>query len=379
MIIVYCIDSIRGVGGIQHVTLEKANALVELEGHTVWILYADHCGKLIFPLSPRVQTVDLGISYYEDDWKSQWHVLKGILFRRRRHKRELKKALNKIQPDVVISVGQSEKNLVPKIRGRWATIREFHFARNYRDLSSHTFFDCLLSLGGKIMDLFSLKKYDRIVVLTQEDKVRNWPSWKNVSVIPNPVDLSSLHSSWESNRILSVGRLVYQKNYSSLIRAFDLVSKRFPKWSLDIFGEGNERDNLYSLINSLGLSEVVHLKGACSKIQEIMLGYSIFAQTSRFEGFPLVLVEALSCGLPVVSYTCPCGPKDIIRDGVDGFLVPPGDEALLAERICHLIEDKNLRRKMGAAALERAKVFSLETVIPMWTSLFEELVKEKKK
>ena len=87
----------------------------------------------------------------------------------------------------------------------------------------------------------------------------------------------------------------------------------------------------------------------------------------------------MSGGLPVVSYACPCGPKDIIRDGIEGFLVPPGDEAMLAERICQLIEDENLRRRMGVAAQERAKEFSLEKVIPMWTSLFEELVKEKKK
>ena len=379
MIIAYCIDSINGIGGIQHVTLEKANALVELENYTVWILYADHSGKLIFPLSSKVQTIDLGISYYEDDWKSPWHVLKGILFRRRKHKRELKKALNKIRPDVVISVGQSEKNIVPTIRGRWATIREFHFARNYRDLSSHSFFNCLLSLGGIIMDLFSLRQYDRIVVLTQEDKERNWPHWENVSVIPNPVYLSSLHSSLESNRILSAGRLVYQKNYSSLIRAFALVSKRFPEWSLDIFGEGNERRELVSLIESLNLSDSVHLAGNQSNLKEQLPDYSLFTLSSRFEGFGLVLIEAMSGGLPVISYACPCGPKDIIRDGVDGFLVPPGDETMLAERICQLIEDENLRRRMGTAALERAKDYSLEKIIPMWTSLFEELVKEKKK
>ena len=93
----------------------------------------------------------------------------------------------------------------------------------------------------------------------------------------------------------------------------------------------------------------------------------------------MAILEAMNYGLPVVSYACPFGPRDIIRDGVDGFLVPPGNETMLAERICQLIEDKNLRRKMGAAAQERAKEFSLEKVIPMWTNLFEELVKEKKK
>jgi glycosyltransferase involved in cell wall biosynthesis len=379
MIIVYCINSIHGVGGIQHVTVMKANALAEIENNVVWILYADHSGICYYPLSLKVHTIDLGINYYEDDWKSRWHILKGILIRRRKHYWALRKALNDIQPDVVISVGQSEKNLLPAVRGKWVIIREFHFGRNYRHLVSHSFFNRLLALGGSFVDSFTLKKYDRIVVLTQEDKERNWSGWNSVSVIPNLVHLSSSHASLESNKIIAAGRLVYQKDYSSLIRAFALVAKRFPQWSLDIFGEGDERENLSTLIISLGLSEVVHLKGLCSKIQETMSGYSIFALSSRFEGFPLALVEALSSGLPVVSYACPCGPRDIIRDGVDGFIVPPEDEATMAERICQLIEDETLRRKMGASALERAKEFSLGKVIPMWTSLFNELIENKKR
>ena len=379
MKIVYCIDSINGIGGIQHVTLEKANALAEYDSNTVWILFADHSGNQIFPLSPKVHKIDLNINYYKDDWKSRWHVLKGILVRRRKHKRALKKALNRIQPDIVISVGQSEKNLLPTIRGKWATVREFHYTRNYRRLVARTLFDRLLSFCGDCVDVFVLKKYDRIVALTQEDKERNWQQWGTVYVIPNPVTVFPTHTSLCTSTILAAGRLTYQKNFASLIRAFSVVTKRFPEWSLDIFGDGEERDYLSSLITDLGLFENIHLMGNCSNIQEIMPRYSLFALSSRFEGFGLVLVEALSCGLPVVSYACPCGPKDIVRDGIDGFLVSPGDESMLAERICQLIEDENLRRKMGAAALERAKEFSFEKVIPMWTTLFEELVKEKKK
>jgi glycosyltransferase involved in cell wall biosynthesis len=377
MIIVYCIDSIHGVGGIQHVTMMKANALAEMEDNTVWILYADHSGKRSFPLSPKVHTIDLGINYYEDDWKSRWYVLKGILIRRRKHKKALKQALNEIQPDIVVSVGQSEKNLVPAIRGKWATVREFHFVRNYRKLVARSVFDWILAFGGAFVDSFTLKKYDSIVTLTQEDQMRNWSHWKQVSVIPNPVQLSPLQSSLESNRILGAGRLVHQKNFSSLIRAFALVAKRYPQWSLDIFGEGPERNNLSSLINALGLSEVIHLKGLCSNIQEIMPDYSVFTLTSKFEGFALVLIEAQSCGLPVVSYACPCGPRDIIEDGVNGFLVSPGDETALAERLCYLIENENLRRKMGGLAVEFSKRFGVNIIVHQWMDLFRSLTQKK--
>ena len=104
-----------------------------------------------------------------------------------------------------------------------------------------------------------------------------------------------------------------------------------------------------------------------------MLSASMLIMTSLYEGFGNVIIEAMSCGLPVVSYACPCGPKDIITDGVDGFLVPPKDEETLAERICRLIEDETLRCRLGGAALERSKDFGIERVLKMWTDLFTTL------
>ena len=377
MRIIYCLDSINYVGGIQHVTVTKANALASLPGNEVWIIVADNSGERGVHLSPDVHFVDLGINYYEDDWKSRWNVLKGILIKRRKHRKALKAVLNEIQPDILISVGQSEKNFLPTIRGPWGTIREYHFVKSYRRFHAHTYFDRVLAWGGDLMDRIILKRYDRLVVLTQEDKERNWQPWKNVSVIPNPAHSSSRRASLVSKRIIAIGRLTYPKNFSSLIRAFAIVGQLFPDWSLDIFGDGDERDTLSSEIFSLGLNSTIRLMGNTSDVLSILPDYSIFAMSSRFEGFPLVLVEALSCGLPVVSYACPCGPKDIIRNGVDGFLVPPGDETLLAESLCCLIENEALRKKMGASAFERAKDYSLEKIIPLWMSLFKELSEKK--
>ena len=306
--------------------------------------------------------------------------MKGILIKRRKHRRELKKALNIIRPDIVIAVGQSEKNLLPTIRGKWAIIREFHYGRNYRLMSATTLFDQILAIAGNLADYLFLRHYDQIVVLTHEDKDTHWKKFHNVNVIPNPiVPSNSRTATLDDNRVIAVGRLAYPKNFDSLIRAYSLVATRFPNWNLAIFGEGNERTSLEMTIKQRGLCHSIHLMGQTPNIPMELLSSSIFALSSRFEGFGLAILEAMNYGLPIVSYACPFGPRDIIRDGVDGFLVPTGNETMLAERICQLIEDKNLRRKMGAAARERAKEFSLEKVIPMWTNLFEELVKEKKK
>ena len=378
MIIVYCLDSINGIGGIQRVTVTKANALAEVPGNEVWVIVADNSGRPVFALSPAVHFVDLQINYYEDDWKSRWNVLKGIVVKRRVHKRRLKEQLKAILPDVVISVGQSEKNVIPSIRGNWATVREFHFTRRYRDYHAVSFFNRLSAWCGNALDSLVLRKYDRIVVLTYEDKKLNWRRWNNVRVIYNPVYLSSQVSSLESKRIIAVGRLTYQKNFSSLIRAFKSVADRFPGWTLDIYGEGKERDALSAEIRNLGLDASVRLMGAVPDIQDIMPDYSIFAMTSRFEGFGLSLVEAMSCGLPAVSYACPCGPKDIIADGVNGFLVPEGDEEMLAERICRLIEHEDERKRIGQEAFKSSSRYALPNIIRQWMELFTELAVWKK-
>ena len=117
MRIAYCIDSINNVGGIQRVTVAKANALAEIPGNEVWIMSADHSGERMFKVSPKVRVVDLGVDYYKDDWKSRWNVLKGIVIKRCLHRRRLEEALHEVNPDILVSVGQSEKNFLQEYKG----------------------------------------------------------------------------------------------------------------------------------------------------------------------------------------------------------------------------------------------------------------------
>lgn len=376
MKVVYCLNSICTCGGIEIGTITRSNALAAL-GYDVYIVVTDNTKPPIVQLHPAVNLINLKINYYADDWKSHGHVLYGILVKRFRHKKRLADVLHQIKPDIVISVGTAEKNMIPEIHGDWKSIREVRFFRFYRMIHSKTLFDKILAVGGNTFDRFKLRKYDRIVVLTEEDKATNWKSYSNVVVMPNPVRSSfDVISDLMSKRVIAAGRLTHQKNFMSLIRAFSVVAAKHPDWSLDIYGEGCQRQMLEQEIERLGLRKVINLCGYTSNLSLAYSKASIFALSSIYEGWGMVITEAMACGLPVVSYACPCGPRDIISDGKDGFLVPVNDEKQLADRICYLIEHEDVRLQMGAAAIEKSKQFSLDKIMARWTSLFDSLVNE---
>ena len=377
MKIVYCTDSICYAGGIQRITIAKANALAQIEGNEVWIIVTDNKQKPVLPIDPKVNIIDLDINYFEDDWKSKLHVIKGILIKRKQHKKKLKTVLNQINPDIVISTGTSEKNFLPQIHvnSNPAFIREIHSTKNYRRLSAKNTFDKTLAILGEYVDYsIFIKRYDKIVVLTEEDKINNWKNNSKVIVIPNPLtNICTKQSTLEEKTVIAVGRLEYPKNFQSLIKAWTHVAKKHPDWKLYIWGEGSKRVELENLIAKLNLKKHVFLKGYTYDIQSQMSKASIFALSSIFEGFGLVIVEAMSCGLPVVSYACPCGPKDIITEREDGFLIEVNDEILLAKKINLLIENGALRKQMSDAAKIKAEQFNIYNVASLWMQLFNSL------
>ena len=379
MKIVYCTDSICYPGGIQTVTITKANALSKIEGNEVWIIVTDNKREPIENIEKNVHLIDLDINYYEDDYKSKWHILKGIFIKRKQHKNKLRNILNDIGPDIIVSTGTSEKFFLPniKINSNPLFIREIHFTRNYRSLHARNLFEKISAKIGDFIDYkLSINRYNSIVVLTEEDKNENWENNKKIIAIPNPIkSLPYKTSTIENKKVIAAGRLTHQKNFASLIRSWNSVVNNHPDWSLEIYGDGAEYNNLLTLISNLKLEKHVFLKGHSYNIFEEMANASIFTLTSAFEGFGLVIVEAMSCGLPVISYNCPCGPKDIISDGTDGFLVPLNDEQCLAEKINLLIENEALRKQMSEAALIKSQKFTAKEVISIWMNLFNTLKK----
>lgn len=220
------------------------------------------------------------------------------------------------------------------------------------------------------------KKSAAVVVLTNNDKEYFSRYFSQVYVIPNPVVLSSRrHSLLEDGRIISVGRLEHQKGYDILLRIFAKIHAVYPTWTLDIYGEGNYENFLRQEIEHLGLSDIVSLCGTTERVLDEMFHSSFYVMSSRFEGFGMVLVEAMSQGLPCVSFNCPNGPSDIIIDGKNGILVENQNEEALYAAMIKMIENRELRISMGKNAYDSVYRYDINTVIGYWKNLYSLLIK----
>ena len=352
---------------MERVLAIKANALAAVPGYEVHIIAAALRGrKPCFPLDPAVRLHDLGVR----------ETLQPCRFRRR-----LDDVLKNIRPDVVVSLSGRELAFLHDIDDGSAKIAEFHFSREkfFMEYGSSPFGRLYASFRTRRLEK-QAARLDRFVVLTKEDR-DDWAKVVPGAVqIYNPLTFNSEEkSTLEAKRCIAVGRLTPQKNFSDLIKAWGIVVKECPGWTLDIFGEGLLKKKLSSEIAAAGLTGAVRLIGRTDDICREMLASSCLAMTSRYEGFPMALLEAAGTGLPMVSYSCPKGPAEIIRDGKNGFLVPPGDIDTLAKKIIAVIKDPELRKNMGREAALTAKNFTLDSIIPQWTSLFEGLIKSTSK
>lgn len=378
MKIVYCIDDLSIIGGVERVTTIKANGLSAIPGNEVYIFVVSNSnGTVPFELSPSVHLVDLDVNY-------TWNPSKPALFnyinawkKKKSHKQHLERMLAEVSPDIVVSVGNTNRLLLPAIKNRkWKLLREVHGDRYFHIKHSKTLFRKALSWAFSFYnDYFCARRCDKVVVLTEGEKNDNWKGWKNVVTMANPLSfICEQPSALNEKTVVSTGRLDHMKNFSSLVNVFAKVSERHPDWKLEIYGDGYEMKSLQSQVSQLGLDNTVFLKGFTDDVQGVLRKASIFAFTSLSEGFGMSLLEAMECGLPVVSYDCPQGPREIIKDGEDGYLIPLNDEGLMVDRICKLIEDQELRKTMGRAAKMKAQSYQVEPIIDRWMSLFSELL-----
>ena len=221
----------------------------------------------------------------------------------------------------------------------------------------------------------ALRNVSVLVVLTETDRA----AWQDllgdgspaVVAIPNAVPGIPLGPGDPTARkLIAAGRLEPQKGFDLLLEAFALVATEHPEWSLDIFGKGTQRDLLEQSIARLGLAGRARVKGPTDRLGERMRDASVFVLSSRFEGFPIVLLEALAAGLAVVSFDCPTGPSDILDDGTNGILVRPEDVSALAASLVRVMDDEPLRQRLAAAGPASVLPYSIESVGGRWDELF---------
>ena len=375
--IVYCTPALYMAGGVERVLTLKANYFADHYGYDITIILTEGKDKpLFYPLSDKVKVVNLDIGF-EELWTCSF--LKKIfvyLKKQRLYKKLLKQELLRIHPDITISLLRREINFLTSIINGSKKIGELHVNRsNYRNFEPGET-NVLKNLFSKLWmnNLVSnLKQLDRFVVLTEEDH-RNWPELNNVVVIPDPLTFSSsTYSTSTEKRVIAVGRYVYQKGFDLLLRSWALVEKSTSDWILTIVGEG-DRSPYDSLIDELNIDRTrCKLLGPTDRIQEEYMSSSFLVMSSRFEGFGMVLVEAMANGLPVISFDCPCGPKDIIQNHIDGLLVENGNVEKLAEAIIWMIQHPEERQKMANNAVENVQRFKIEQIAEQWKLLFEAL------
>lgn len=376
MKIVYCTPSLYIAGGVERVLTSKMNWLVEHTDMEVYVVLTDGVGKdPYYPLDPRVKVIQLGI-----DFEELWHLSflkKGLVYlkKQRRYKKELERVLMQLRPDITDTLMRREVNFLSKIKDGSHKVGELHVNRkNYRNFEANET-NWLKRIFEKLWMrqlLNKIKKLDRFVVLSDED-ARNWQELSNVEVIPNPLpQLYSQRSTLENKKVVACGRYVYQKGFDILIEAWKKVSSMHPDWQLNIYGKG-EREPYQRLVDESGLNATLHLCEAVTDIESKYAESSIFVLSSRFEGFGMVLIEAMNCGVPCVSFACPCGPSDIITDGVDGLLAENGDAEQLAEKICWMIEHEDERKAMGQKAYDASFRYTIDSTMERWKALFERL------
>jgi len=375
--IVYCTPALYFAGGMERVLTMKANYFAEHFGYDITIILTEGEGKpLFYPLSDKVKVVNLNIGF-EELWTCSF-IKKIVVYLKKQYlyKKMLKNELMRIRPDITVSMLRREINFINDIKDGSKKIGEIHINRaNFRNFNAKddNFIKRLFAKVWMNNLVKKLKQLDSFVALTEKDK-EAWVELDNVCVIPNPLSFVPQNiSKLTEKRVIAVGRYCHEKGYDLLLKAWRIVQNSIVDWRLEVFGEG-DRSQYDEMISSLNMDRhrcILH--GRSSNIQDEFEKSSLAVCSSKFEGFGLVITEAMVCGLPVVSFDCPWGPRAIIHDGEDGLLVENGNVEKLADAIIWMIQHPEMRIKMASKAIENVQRFSIEKIAEKWRFLFDAL------
>ncbi len=377
MKIIYCIASVYNPGGMERVLLNKVRWLSERGGYEVAVVTTDQQGRPPFYTFPeKVRMTDLGINYSTDNGRAPIAKILSYFRKRRQHRKALAELLLREKADIVVSLYPSESSFIPSIRDGSKKVLELHYCKYFRLQYGRS---GLLGLADRFrtrQDERIVRRFDRFVVLTRED-AGYWGALPNLQVIPNAaLQLPDVRHDDTSRRVIAVGRLDYQKGFDRLLQAWALLPEDLrADWRLDIFGQGEWEPMLRQMTEDLGITGSARINRPTTQIFQEYAASAFLAMSSHYEGFPMVLIEAMACGAPGVCFDFKCGPKDIIRDGENGLIVPEGDIPALARAMERLMRDEGLRTRMSARAREVTETYSEENVMKQWEKCFQDLLK----
>jgi len=370
----YLLSSIAKRGGVERTFIEKANYLAS-QGHDVTFVTYEQAGNpYAYPLLPSVKFFDLDCRLFTI---YRYHLFARELKRwklKQLFKRRLNDLIDKESPDVLVTATYSTEVIteIMSVKQKTRIVLESHIAAQY-----DTFRGVFKKIFNYLFKLSAINKCNLLISLTEGDASFWRRHVSNVLIIPNPVPFYnevSMEDVREEGRIIAVGRLHRQKRFDRLIEAFSLVAEKYPEWHIDVFGEGNEKENLQNLIDKKGLNNRVVLHGNTNKINEEYLKSQFFVLSSDYEGFPMVLLEAMNNGLPVVSTNCPYGPSDIIRNEENGLLCCLTAKDL-AQKIDWMISHNQERYEMSNKAHLCIAQYRMEKVMPIWINAYMSVIR----
>ena len=381
MKIAYVYSTMAKTGGTEKMIADKASYLAEHYGYDVTII---SCFQLAnqensFPTSKKVKQINLAIPFfiqYEYKYPLRlWYKWKMS----RLLKKSIKKTVEELDPDILVGVSRFRSNYISMLKCRAKKVVECHETRynTKYDASAKQ-----LSLTKAFMRLYTffyfrtIERYaDAVVTLTEGD-AQLWKKAKRTVVIPNFITGQVCKQSDCTNkRVIAVGRLTWEKGFDRLVKAWGIVSSKHTDWHLDIYGGGPMYDNLMDLAKQCNAKNMT-IHDFISNVSNEYATSSICAVTSYYEGFSLVILEAMKHGVPCVAYDCPFGPRSIIDDGSNGYLVNDGDTEIFAERLCRLIENEELRKQFSEKAIEKAKNYDTDIIMEKCKALYEEMLEK---
>lgn len=363
--IIYITNGITGAGGLERVLSIKASYLADHYNYEVHILSLnEHLKEPFHIFSNKVNFHNIELGGYSVKYLNEY--IKGI-----------KRIVSIIKPNIISVCDDGLKGFFLPIllRKPCLMIYERHASvnLNFNKINSKAFDKIKNILLHQLMKI-QARNFDAFIVLTKGN-LKEWSS-NNVKVIPNPVSFYPNQSGLlKAKKVIAVGSHDYNKGYDLLLQSWKKVIKIHPEWQLDIYGKRDYQETFVLLAEQLELLNSISFFEPVKDIQEKYLNASIMVLSSRSEGFGMVLIEAMACGVPCISFNCPNGPSDIITNQNDGLLIKNGDIDSMAIAIINLIEKEKLREIMGKNAKENVKRFLPEAIMKQWDDLFKSLFK----